>query len=186
MERVSTLKLEVLKKYMGQVFIETGTYDASGTLVAVEAGFPTIITMEICPRLFWFSRKRLYGIDSVTALIGDSAVLLPGVLEDVQVQITFWLDAHQPQDNTQGPPRGSQRGYTWSNSPLRIELLAIAKHPIKNHFILVDDVDLMGTGHLDGATLDEVKNMILAINPGYQFALENGNGPGTVLAAFVP
>jgi hypothetical protein len=185
MERVSTLKLEVLKKYMGSVFIETGTYDASGTLVAVEAGFPFIITMEISPRLFWFSYARLRTTKNVMALMGDSAILLPKVLEGVNVQATFWLDAHQPQDNTRGFGYSAQ-GYSWSNCPLRIELLALKEHEIKNHFILIDDVDHFGTGHMDGVTLDEVKKMILDINPAYQFTLEDGNTTGSILAAYVP
>ena len=179
MERKSTLKLEVLKKYLNKVFIETGTYDASGTLVAVEAGFPFIITMEICPRLFQFSCERLKPTKNVMMLLGDSAVLLPPVLQGVEHRCTFWLDAHQPQDGT--PHQGD-----WENCPLRQELDTIASHPIKNHTILIDDVDYMGTGHLDNLTLDMVKERILAINPGYQFKLEDGNGPGTVLAAFVP
>lgn len=185
MDRVSTLKLDVLKKYMGNVFIETGTYDASGTLVAVEAGFPFIITIEISPRLFWFSHNRLRGTNNVLMLMGDSAILLPKVLEGIVERSTFWLDAHQPQDNLGGYGYTAQ-GYSWSNSPLRIELIALKNHAIKNHYILIDDVDLFGTGHIDHATLDEIKKMILDINPAYQFNLEDGNGPGTVLAAYIP
>jgi hypothetical protein len=54
------------------------------------------------------------------------------------------------------------------------ELEIIAKHPIKTHTILVDDVRCMGTVYFDFVPRDEVIKKIIAINPNYSIHYENG------------
>jgi len=180
-ERRSTIREEVLKKYPNLLFVETGTYDGSGVIEALRSGFRFALTVEISPRLFWFTFHRLRAegyYTHVQQFLGDSAELMPKILEGINEQTTFWLDAHQPQDNVPHTP-------AWMNCPLSCELTAIAFHPIKTHTILIDDRDHFGTGHVDFNTEDMIKMQLLAVNPNYKFRYEDGNAKDSILAAYV-
>jgi len=174
-ERKSTLRQEVLAKYPNSIFVETGTYDGSGCLVAVAAGFKRIISIEIAPRLYEFSRDRLKDYPQIELHLGDSVDILPGILATIHEPATFWIDAHNPQDGT--PHVG------WDASPLMRELNVIGAHHIINHTILIDDCDLMGTEHLDYATEHFVEARLHQINPFYRFGREDGNKPGSIFTA---
>ena len=69
------------------------------------------------------------------------------VQEWVNGRAMFWLDAHE------------------NNSPYKLEIEAILKHPKKNHIILVDDIK---TYYIDK---DWIKNKLLKYNPNYKFKI---------------
>jgi hypothetical protein len=75
------------------------------------------------------------------------------------------------------------------NSPLMAELDQIKLHPIKNHTILIDDLDLCGGYLFDYVTLDQIKQKILEINPKYSITFTDGGLDGryreTILVARV-
>lgn len=54
------------------------------------------------------------------------------------------------------------------------ELDIIKNHPIKNHTILIDDIHYAGMPAFGNITLDDIKNKLLKINPGYTFAFADG------------
>lgn len=66
----------------------------------------------------------------------------------------LWLDAHYSGGTT---AKGKK------SSPLKDELEIIKKHPIKNHIILIDDVNCMGKNV--GIIKSEAIDLLKEINP---------------------
>lgn len=155
---------EIFQRYMNPVFIETGTHKGDGVKLALDAGFKTIHSIELGDNLFSRCCYRFRGVNNVRLHLGDSADVLPIILEAINQPITFWLDGHYSGGDT---ALGKQ------NTPLLQELRAIAGHHIKTHTILIDDLRGWYKDTQGFDTLDLMK-MILDINPDYKFTLENG------------
>lgn len=78
-------------------------------------------------------------------------------------------------------PRPVGVGFTWSRC-LR-ELSAIARHPIKTHSILIDDVRLFLTHNFGDISLGDVAEALWAINPEYVLERVDGYVPMDILTA---
>lgn len=165
-----------------RVFVETGTYRGRGILQAIEAGFEEIHSFENWDKFYKMARKSFKRHRKQVFLhFGDSATELWGVISKIDRPITFWLDAHDATDPKSKP--------FVKNSPLMEELDQIQKHPIKDHIILIDDMDLCGGYMFDYITEDQIKQKILEINPQYKFSYLDGGDLGryknTILVAQV-
>jgi hypothetical protein len=171
-----TLHQGVLNKYMNPVFIETGAYMGGGIEAAVAANFQRIYSIEISQHYYDMCRSTHGGNSKVKVILGDSAVVLPELLKEIDQQITFWIDAHQPLDGAK--PVGN-----WKNCPALLELEAIAQHPIKTHTIMIDDRFDFGTALHDGITEEQLKAKLLQINPNYKFVYEIGALKDSVIVA---
>ena len=162
----TTLSKETLLKYKTKNFIETGTNEGGGCLVAVDCGFEKIFSVEIMEYFFKISKERLKHYDNISLFFGKSDEQLRNILSNIKEQSTFWLDAHNPGD-----------------CPVIREIKAIAEHDIKNHIILIDDVRVFGTPAHENITIDQIKVEILKINPDYQFSFDTGCIENDVLVA---
>ena len=125
---------ETAVAYGLRVLIETGTYMGE-TSWALRREFDRIETIELEPTLAHLAAIRFARTANVHVHAGDSADVLPRLLDALDTPALFWLDAHPSTDRT---ARGAQ-------IPLRRELDAIAAHPVAGHVILVDDLQFMGT-----------------------------------------
>ena len=119
-----------LKKYMNDIFIETGTYIGEGVQKALDSGFSQIYSIEIDPDRYNKCKEKFKDFDNVEILLGDSGKVLPDLLNKINKRATFWIDAHYCVDNAEISEK-------WC--PINEELDAIKNHHIKNHTILVDD-----------------------------------------------
>jgi hypothetical protein len=90
-------------------------------------------------------------VQNIVVHEGDSASVLPRILDGLDEPALFWLDAHPSTDRTARD----------APIPLRAELAAIAAHPVAGHVVLIDDLQYAGTAGYPA--LDE-----LAL-PGYRF-----------------
>jgi hypothetical protein len=173
---MTTLRPEVLAKYPNEVFIETGTYEGEGCLMAVQAGFKKVISFEISPRKFMVASERLKAYPQVDLILGDTATMLPRLLEFIRQPCTFWLDAHNPED-------GTPHSKDWSCCPIMHELAAISAHPIKTHTVMIDDLNHFRSGVFDHFSENQLKAVLLKTNLLYRFVYEDGAGKETVLVA---
>jgi hypothetical protein len=169
----------MLRKYLNEVFVETGTFEGGGVAAALEAGFKRVYSIEIAPRYYQMACKTFEGDPKVHLFFGDSSQMLRSILGEIQVPATFWIDAHLPQDGAQHVP-------TWGNCPALLELCAIATHQVKTHTILCDDLNDYGTSLHDNITVEQLRCQIRAINSNYQFRYESGRFPGSIMVATVP
>ena len=80
--------------------------------------------------------QHTVGFEELVRLMVDAdmaalAARKAGVLEPVFMTALFWLDGHYS---------GGETAKGDADSPLREELEAIGRHPIKTHVIPIDDV----------------------------------------------
>lgn len=159
------ISAETLKRYKkGSVFVETGCDRGEGIAAALEAGFETIISIELSLASVENARNRFRG-QPVTVLWGGSAQTLTAVLNDLDEPATFWLDAH-PDDS----------------SPIIAELAVFAQYPLNTHTILVDDRRLMH-GAWNNVREDDVRAALLRVNPLYKISTAPGIVADDVIVA---
>jgi hypothetical protein len=171
--------LSHLKKFNNKIFVESGTFLGNGLQCALHAGFEKCYTIEIHPHLYEKVQIRFaseINQNRVISYLGDSGKLLEKVIHELNDTATFWLDAHV----------SSQYGTKLAkNCPVLEELEMIKYHFIKNHTLLIDDLNCFGRPKHDKITLDQVKNKILEINSNYKFEFLDAARPANILAAFV-
>ena len=138
------------------VFVETGTQYGC-MLLAMQRHFKSLYSIELHPDLFAFCRKRLARYPHVHLLEGNSADELPNILERIECDALFWLDAHFFRYGLSG-------GSADDPCPLMAELEAILRHPYRGHVILVDDAHyfVQRSGY---PALEEVRGLVHRIRP---------------------
>jgi hypothetical protein len=173
-----TLTEEILKKYPTSVFIETGTFNGDGILVAIKAGFNIIRSIEIFEGRADTARVRFHGFpQDIRIYAGKSKDLLGKVISEFSVPVTFWLDAHSDMKND--PEEGT--------APVLDELAVIAQYPQKHHVILIDDMRLCGLGNWRYVSREKVIEAVMKINPYYEIEfIDSRYFAADILVAHVP
>lgn len=169
--------VELYKKYSNRVstIIETGTFAGEGIGRAIESGFKKIYSCDINPQ--YVENAKIKYIDkNVIVENSESRLFLKKILPNIQERIIIFLDAHSmPHDmNNKNLGFGEdtiKEGV--SPCPLIDELEEIKNHPIKNHFILIDDFQCFGTWMFEGLQVNTINNLILSINKDYKPRLFN-------------
>ena len=172
--------LSHLTKYKrNDIFIETGTYIGNGLNCALQAGYRKCYSIEIHKRFFDNAMIRFLPeimADQVQLLYGNSETILSQIIKALDEPATFWLDAHI----------SSQYGEQLAkNCPILEELNSIQSNPIKNHTILIDDLNCFDNYMHDNITLDMVYKCLRRINSNYTFELLDATQPNNILIAYV-
>lgn len=158
-----SLPREMLQKYLNPAFIETGTCEGGGVLLAREVGFQIIHSIEIDSERYRYCVKRLSGLEGVFLYEGDTVEILPEILSKLEQKATIWIDAH-PLGQEVRPVSGKYR------YPLTQELELISKFSKRrDHTILVDDRHAFQEYQTDD---DGVMKRIKEINPNYRTFIE--------------
>jgi hypothetical protein len=125
------------KRYRLRTLVETGTY--TGEMVqAMSDHVDRLISIEVDPPLHARAVMRFAGQPHIRLLLGDSATLLPGVLESLTEPALFWLDGHY---------MGGAAGRGAEDTPVIAEMTALVGHSVRGHVVLIDDARLFdGTG----------------------------------------
>jgi len=160
------VKQHILSTYASafstDVLIETGTY--LGQMVyAMRNRFRTILSIELGGDLARRARHRFRDDAHIRILQGDSGEVLPELLNNISTQSLFWLDGHYSGGFT-------AKGKT--GTPVMREMRTILDHRIKNHVILIDDARCFD-GTQDYPIVDELRELIAAHRPGYDFSISN-------------
>lgn len=167
----------LLRRYkIGPAFIETGTFDGSGIISGLRAGFSKIVTIELDDDR-WRAVRDSFGQDfitdndlqgvEITTLWGSSEWMLchPIIRDLAHSSPTFMLDAHWSGSGTAGEP-----GY----DPWDHELKAIAECTTgaPPFVIMLDDVE--PTGPRGKAAVEE---LVRRYFPAAEFSFECGSHP---------
>lgn len=164
--RATTMKEEVLRKYPNKNFVETGTADGDGALLASSI-FDCVYSIEIDSKMQERNRNRLMQqiVEGKIILItGDSGLSLQKLIPALTEPTTFWLDAHFE--------KRQESMRSWC--PLYEELEIIGKSPIKNHTIMIDDMRVVGRSLWGKKVIrNEIINRIMAINKDYRIVYED-------------
>ena len=142
--------------------IETGTF-LGDMDYAVKDIFRAIYSIELSAGIAQRARRRLHAYPHIQILQGDSGVVLPRILGEIDSQCIFWLDGHYSAGIT---AKGDLE------TPVIQELLTIFAHPVKDHVILIDDARCFDGTH-DYPTLDSLRAMVAEHRPDYVFMVRN-------------
>lgn len=165
---------ELFARYPNDWLVETGTFRGHGVRAALAAGFAHVVSIELSDQLYADAVRNFADQPNVRLVHGDSGKAMWDVIRDIDRPITFWLDGHYSEGIT---ARGDK------NAPLLEELDAIARHPIRTHTVLIDDVRFLGTPVLDDIPLQSLIDRLMQINPAYEIRYEDGHIPHDVLVA---
>lgn len=159
----------LLAEFKGEnrILVETGSYRGDGIQLALEAGYERVYSIDIDSESTKFCKSRFNLYQSpdprINLITGDSAEVLWDVVNGIDHAMTFWLDSHwQMLENTEPGE------HPW---PLLYELGQIAKHPIKTHTIIIDDILILTHPETTDWDLDLIKDYLKMINPKYKFQL---------------
>jgi hypothetical protein len=143
-------------------FVETGTF--TGEMIeAMRPHFQRLISIEMSPEIHDSARSRFAGDPRIELLLGDSAVVLPRVLEQIREPALFWLDGHFMGGTT---ARGGE------DTAVRHELSALLTHPVRRHLALIDDARLFD-GTAGYPTVSELREWIHRERPGSEMRVED-------------
>lgn len=180
------IKFNLAKYNNNKVFIETGTYIGDGVRSALKAGFERIISIELDTKRYLAAKKQFKGYENVKIIRGDSGIILPQILKDINEPCTFWLDAHYCGEALE---LGIEIADKWC--PMSEELGAIKNHHIKSHTIIIDDMRCIDLQHIDKKTnkpvgfpgKENLLKKIKEINKQYIIEYLHGHIPNDVLLA---
>jgi hypothetical protein len=164
------------KRFKNNVFVESGTFLGNGLKCALEAGFAECYSVEIHKHLFDKAVERFKGDLRVRLYHGDSGTILRPIIENLNTTATFWLDAHISSNYGEKLAK---------NCPVIEELEFIKNSRIKNHTILIDDLNCFGKEAHDYITIDQVKEYIISINSEYKFEFLDAAVSKNILAAYI-
>lgn len=138
------------RRFALRVLYESGTY--YGDMVAAcRRTFDEIYSTELDGDLYELARERFAGVSHIHLFHGDSAVVLPRVLERIERPCLFWLDGKAMVGGVSGPVK----------TPVRAELAAILAHRVEGHVVLIDDARIF-TGRGDYPSRAELEEAVLA------------------------
>ena len=139
---------------------------------AIDSGFKKVYSIDIEERyyemaLLTFQDKELYDGVEFNFFLGDSGVVMPEILNNIDEKITFWLDGHE-----------------FYKIPLINELESIKNHKIKGHTILIDDVRMLTRPEWNNIGLESIINKIKEIDERYEISfVDSVNGKNDILVA---
>jgi hypothetical protein len=129
---VKNFELEI-KDY--KTFIETGSFFGD-TISNMVNHFENIHSIELSERFFNHCKNRFKYNQSVIMHLGDSSIVLPKLIENINTDTIFFLDGHWSNDGT---AKGEK------DVPLLEELNTIVNNFKYNSLIIIDDLRLFGT-----------------------------------------
>lgn len=154
------------------VVLETGTYKGAGAF-RWWTFFNEVHTVEFSADLYEQASHTYREFDDIYFYNDTSPNFLKDILTHETRKCIIFLDAHGSGGDT-----SFDDNYGRFGSPLLDELEAIKVSSRKDHIIIIDDCDDLGT--LNYPSKDDIRNAILEINPNYQIFL---NIPKRLLAS---
>lgn len=145
-----------------ETFVETGTY-LGQTATYMSSVFKKCHTIELSKDFYDAAEETLGRHENVSRHHGDSADVLPAVLDQVDGPAIFWLDAHYSAGVTAGNKR---------RTPILPELEAIFAHRIEDHVILIDDAREF-LGMKGYPTIRELRRFVRSGGDGYKMIINN-------------
>ncbi len=140
---------EYANRFGMKIFIETGTY--LGDMVqSVKDYFEKIFSIELGDELYKKAKHRFSDYQHISLFHGDSSVVLPDILNQINEPCLFWLDAHYSEGITVG---------SHLENPILQELDCILKHKINDHVILIDDARNF-IGKNDYPTIQQLRSLV--------------------------
>ena len=111
-------------------FVETGTFLGDAVKYALDQGFQQILSCEMMKDRYEHCMNKFKENDNVSLWLSKSDDCFSEMVESLKEKSCFWLDAHDE----------------GGGIPTFYELDVIAKHDIKDHTIIIDDIPVYFPG----------------------------------------
>ena len=121
-------------------YIETGTYLGDG-IKRVLSQYTNIHSIELSEHWYTYNVEQFKNNNNVKMYLGDSKIILPELLENINEPVTIYLDAHYS---------GGTTAFGDEEVPLLFEL-EILKNRNYDDIIIIDDCRLLGKTGITGA-----------------------------------
>ena len=150
--------------------IETGTWYGDGINAAFEAGYQKVYSCDINQEKIDMANEK-FADKNLTTLCKSSESALEKFLSEIDEPVVIFLDAHAmpKQELREDLGFGECTLGDGPTSPLMQEIDVIGKHKIKNHTVLIDDIQCFKTWMFDGLTFGEVVEKMKSINEKYVY-----------------
>lgn len=163
----NALKQQTVRKYAKRfetkILVETGTY-LGDMIYTTQASFDKVFSIELNEELHQRAQERFAQNKHIVLYQGDSATVLPLILNEIKEPALFWLDAHYS---------GAITARAAIDTPIIQELIGIFAHPLaEKHVILIDDARHF-TGENDYPKLEELRLFILERFPMWKFEVKD-------------
>jgi hypothetical protein len=136
LEERAKVILDHAQRHDLRVLVETGSGDGI-TADALAPHFDRVFTIEVSAYKYYGVWGRLLHHANVLPILGDSADILPHLLNHMKEPAIYWLDGHYD---------GADSGRGREDTPIRTELAVIfAKPRPRPNVVLIDDARLFGT-----------------------------------------
>jgi hypothetical protein len=143
-----------------RILVETGTF--RGDMVyAMRRVFSRIVSIELDRELHARACRRFSKLKHVQVLLGNSAELLPAVLQSIHEPALFWLDGHY---SGPGTARSQQ------DTPIISELSCVLGHNAQNHVIMIDDAREFA-GCAGYPTIEKLTEITLDMRPAVSLSI---------------
>ncbi len=147
------LVISFAEKFQLKNLVETGTYRGD-MIEACRTRFKKIYSIEIDAELWRQANERFVKYPHVNILQGDSAEVLPQILQKIEGPCVFWLDGHYS---------GGVTGKGERETPIVSELGHIRRQN-QPDVILIDDARLFNGTH-DYPDINELRAKVLELWP---------------------
>lgn len=129
---------DYIKKFNLENYVETGTGAGDCLSHVLNLGFKKLISVEIYPQVYEGAVNRFKDTQA-KVLLGNSYEVLPSILENLEGNVLFFLDAHFPGADFHFETYNSTTDYD-TRLPLEREVRTIKQHrdTSKDVFIIDD------------------------------------------------
>jgi hypothetical protein len=149
--------LDHARKFNTDILVETGTF-LGDMISAMKDHFKEIYSIELSEELHERAKSAFRKYSHIHLVVGDSTTALESVLGGIKERCLFWLDGHYS---------GGITALGDARCPIRAEIEAILRHPIKDHVLLIDDAICFDGNH-GYPTLFELHDIVVSRFPGYE------------------
>ena len=145
---------EIIENTTVSAFVETGTLHGDGVQHALQYPFSEIHSIEIDKELADKCKSRFSNNKNVTIHHGHSGNILPSIIENINCNCLFWLDAHFPGADCGKARYDSEPDYD-IRLPLECELNSIGTRISKyNDVLICDDAWVYEDGEFEWGTFN--------------------------------
>jgi hypothetical protein len=167
-----TSSVELFSKFKeySNILIETGTWTGDGIEKAFASGFKKVYSCDINQEKITLASQRFVDKE-LSLLCASSEIALEQFLNDINERCVIFLDAHAMPLNERREDKGFGESTLGDGPtcPLLHELEIIKNHPIKNHIILIDDIQCFNTWMFNHLKIEDTIEKVKSINENYNY-----------------